>query len=187
MVSSRIVKEEKMYKIIIKLFILSIFIIFNLNIANAQSVVTDEMLTTAQEDPNNWLMVTGNYTGNRYSKLGQINDSNVSRLVPKWIFSLGTLDAQNTTPVIHNGVMYVTASHGKTFALNAENGQEIWRYSHQLPEGVAGKMCCDIGNRGVAIYGDKVFVATPDAHVVALNKEDGSVIWDETIGDWEKA
>jgi len=176
-----------MYKIIIKLFILSILIIFNLNIANAQNAVTDEMLLSAQEDPNNWLMAPGNYTGNRFSKLGQINTANVSGLVPKWIFSLGTLDAQNTTPVIHNGVMYVTASHGRTYALNAANGQEIWRYFHQLPEGVAGKMCCDIGNRGVALYGDKVYVATPDSHVVALNKSDGSVAWDVTIANWEDA
>ena len=144
-----------MLKITLKLLIIAFYLLLNINNVNAQNLVTEEMLTTAQEDPNNWLMVTGNYTGNRYSKLGQINESNVSKLVPKWIFSLGTLDAQNTTPVIHNGIMYVTASHGKTYALNAANGQEIWRYSHQLPEGVAGKMCCDIGNRGVAIYGDK--------------------------------
>ena len=82
--------------------------------ASAQQHVTDEMLRTAQEDPNNWLMVTGNYTGNRFSKLGQINTDNVRNLVPKWIFSLGTLDAQNTTPVVQDGIMYATASHGRT-------------------------------------------------------------------------
>ena len=59
-------------------------------------------------------MAIGNYTGNRYSRLSQINTGNVGGLVPKWIFSLGTLDAQNTTPVVHNGVMYVTAAHGRT-------------------------------------------------------------------------
>ena len=145
-----------------KVIILPIILIFSsmLN-AYSQEIVTDEMLLSAQEDPNNWLMAPGNYTSNRFSKLGQINTGNVSGLVPKWIFSLGTLDAQNTTPVIHNVVMYVTASHGRTYALNAANGQEIWRYFHQLPEGVAGVMCCDIGNRGVALYGDKVYVATP--------------------------
>ena len=104
----------------------------------AQDAVTDEMLLTAQEDPNNWLMAIGNYTGNRYSKLSQINTSNVGNLVPKWIFSLGTLDAQNTTPVVHNGTMYVTAAHGRTYALDAEKGTEIWRYVHELPEGVGG-------------------------------------------------
>ena len=155
--------------------------------ALAQDSVSHEMLITAQDDPNNWLMAIGNYTGNRYSKLGQINTSNVSKLVPKWIFSLGTLDAQNTTPVVHNGVMYVTAAHGRTYALDAEKGTEIWRYVHQLPEGVAGHMCCDIGNRGVAIYGDKVFVATPDAHVVALDMKTGKVVWDVTLGNWEHA
>jgi len=154
---------------------------------HAQEIVTDEMLRSAAGDPNNWLMAPGNYTGNRYSTLGQINTGNVGELVPKWIFSLGTLDAQNTTPVVHNGVMYATASHGHTYALDAENGTEIWRYAHQMPEGVAGKMCCDIGNRGVALYGDKVFVATPDSHVVALNKGTGEVVWDVTVGDWEKA
>ncbi len=158
-----------------------------INSVVAQDMVSNEMLLTAQEDPNNWLMAIGNYTGNRYSKLSQVNISNVGKLVPKWIFSLGTLDAQNTTPVIHNGVMYVTASHGRTYALNAEKGTEIWRYVHQLPEGVGGNMCCDIGNRGVALYGDKVFVSTPDAHVVALNKETGKVVWDKTIGNWEHA
>jgi alcohol dehydrogenase (cytochrome c) len=155
--------------------------------AVAQDAVSHEMLVTAQDDPNNWLMAIGNYTGNRYSKLGQINTSNVNKLVPKWIFSLGTLDAQNTTPVVHNGVMYVTASHGRTYALDAEKGTEIWRYVHQLPEGVAGTMCCDIGNRGVAIYGDKVFVATPDAHVVALDMKTGEVVWDVVLGNWEHA
>ncbi len=153
----------------------------------AQQHVTDEMLRTAQEDPNNWLMATGNYTGNRFSKLGQINTGNVRNLVPKWIFSLGVLDAQNTTPVVQDGIMYATASHGRTYAIDASKGTEVWRYAHQLPEGVAGVMCCDIGNRGVALHGDKVFVATPDAHVVALNKATGEVIWDVTIGDWENA
>ena len=153
----------------------------------AQDLVTDEMLLTAQEDPNNWPMAIGNYTGNRFSKLSQINTSNVKKLVPKWIFSLGTLDAQNTTPVIYNGVMYATASHGRTYAIDAANGREIWRYVHQLPEEVGGHMCCDIGNRGIAIYGDKVFVATPDAHVVALDMKTGEVVWDKTLGKWEHA
>ncbi|MGD8788536.1 MAG: PQQ-dependent dehydrogenase, methanol/ethanol family, partial [Burkholderiales bacterium] len=72
----------------------------------AQGLVSDKMLLNAQDDPDNWLMAIGNYTGNRYSKLKQINTRNVGKLVPKWIFSLGTLDAQNTTPVVHNGVMY---------------------------------------------------------------------------------
>jgi len=83
-------RREIMLKITLKLLIIAFYLLLNINNVNAQNLVTEEMLTTAQEDPNNWLMVTGNYTGNRYSKLGQINESNVSKLVPKWIFSLGT-------------------------------------------------------------------------------------------------
>ena len=128
--------------------------------ASAQDYVTDEMLLEAAQDPNNWLMAPRDYSGTRYSPLSQINTKSIKRLVPKWTFSFGVLDAQNTTPLVNNGVMYATASHGRTFAIDARTGDEIWRYYDEIPEGVAGNMCCDIGNRGVALYGDKVFVAT---------------------------
>ena len=155
--------------------------------ASAQDYVTDEMLLEAAQDPNNWLMAPRDYSGTRYSPLSQINTKSVKRLVPKWTFSFGVLDAQNTTPLVNNGVMYATASHGRTFAINARTGDEIWRYYDEIPEGVAGNMCCDIGNRGVALYGDKVFVATPDADVVALDSKTGEVVWHTNIGNWEEA
>ncbi len=174
------------FKTLVYITVLFSFITFNGSV-NSADIVTDKMLLNAANDPDNWPMVTGNYTGNRYSKLDQVNVSNVGNLVPKWIFSLGTLDAQNTTPVVLNGTMYVTAAHAKTYAVDAATGLEKWRYSHQLPEGVAGNMCCDIGNRGVALYGDKVFVSTPDAYVVALDQDTGEVVWNTLLGDWEKA
>jgi len=155
--------------------------------ASAQDYVTDEMLLEAAQDPNNWLMAPRDYSGTRYSPLAQINTKTVKRLVPKWTFSFGVLDAQNTTPLVNNGVMYATASHGRTFAINARTGDEIWRYYDEIPEGVAGNMCCDIGNRGVALYGDKVFVATPDSDVVALDSKTGEVVWHTNIGNWEEA
>ncbi|MGI9336593.1 MAG: PQQ-dependent dehydrogenase, methanol/ethanol family [Gammaproteobacteria bacterium] len=155
--------------------------------ATAQLAVTDEMLLEAGKDPNNWLMVGRDYAGTRYTPLTQVNKDNIGRLVPKWTFSFGVLDAQNTTPIVNDGIMYATASHGLTFAIDARTGREIWRYAHAVEEGVAGVMCCDIGNRGVALYGDKVFVATPDAHVVALDYKTGEVQWDVTVGKWEDA
>ncbi len=155
--------------------------------ASAQDYVTDEMLLEAGQDPNNWLMAPRDYSGTRYSPLSQINTKTIKRLVPKWTFSFGVLDAQNTTPLVNNGVMYATASHGRTFAINARTGDEIWRYYDEVPEGVAGNMCCDIGNRGVALYHDKVFVATPDADVVALDSKTGEVVWHSNIGNWEEA
>ncbi len=117
----------------------------------------------------------------------QVNTKNVKRLVPKWSFSFGVLDAQNTTPLIHDGVMYVTSSHGRTFAVDAKTGSMIWQYHHQLPEDVGKTMCCDIGNRGAALYGDKVFVATPDAHVVALDMKTGKPVWDVTLSDYKNS
>lgn len=155
--------------------------------AYSQDLVSDEMLLEASKDPNNWLMASRDYAGTRYSPLSQVNTDTINRLVPKWTFSFGVLDAQNTTPLVHDGVMYATASHGRTFAIDARTGEEIWRYYDELPEGVAGKMCCDIGNRGAALYGDKVFVTTPDADVVALNAKTGEVVWHTNLGNWEDA
>jgi alcohol dehydrogenase (cytochrome c) len=149
--------------------------------------VTDDMLLNAHKESDNWRMVGRDYMSTRYSPLKQVHTGNVKRLVPKWTFSFGVLDAQNTTPLIHNGVMYVTSSHGRTFAVDAKSGSMIWQYSHQLPEDVGKSMCCDIGNRGAALYGDKVFVSTPDAHVVALDMRTGKKVWDVTLGDYKKS
>ena len=145
------------------------------------------MLLNAHKESNNWRMVGRDYMSTRFSPLNQVNTRNVKRLVPKWSFSFGVLDAQNTTPLIHNGVMYVTSSHGRTFAVDAKTGSMIWQYNHQLPEDVGKNMCCDIGNRGAALYGDKVFVATPDAHVVALDMKTGKPVWDVALGDYKNA
>jgi alcohol dehydrogenase (cytochrome c) len=155
--------------------------------AAAQSVVTDEMLLTAHMDPNNWLMAGRDYAGTRFSPLSKINTSNVKRLVPKWSFSLGTLDAQNTTPLVKDGVMYVTAAHSHIYAVDARTGRMIWKYAHPVAEGVGKVLCCDAGNRGAALYHDKVYFATLDAHVVALEAATGKVVWDTTLADWSKA
>jgi len=149
--------------------------------------VTDDMLLNAHKESDNWRMVGRDYMSTRFSPLNQISTKTVKRLVPKWTFSFGVLDAQNTTPLIHNGVMYVTASHGRTFAVNAKTGSMIWQYNHPLAEDAGKLMCCDIGNRGAALYGDKVFVSTPDAHVVALDMKTGKPVWDVALGDYKNA
>ena len=147
--------------------------------------VTNDMLLNAAREADNWRMAGRDYAGSRFSPLKQVNTRNIKRLVPKWTFSLGTLDAQNTTPLVSDGVMYVTASHGRTYAVDAKTGTMIWQYAHQLPEDVGKAMCCDIGNRGAALYNDKVFVSTPDAHVVALDMKTGKKIWDVGLGDYK--
>ena len=87
--------------------------------------VTDEMLLNASKESNNWRMVGRDYMSTRFSPLNQVSTKTVKRLVPKWTFSFGVLDAQNTTPLVHNGVMYITASHGRTFAVDAKTGAMI--------------------------------------------------------------
>ena len=149
--------------------------------------VSDQMLLNAANDPANWIMAPRDYSSTRYSPLAQVNTSTVKRLVPVWSFSFGVLDAQNTTPLVLDGVMYVTSSHGKIFAVDARNGAPIWSYSHPLPEGIGKMLCCDLGNRGAALYKDKVYYTTPDAHVIALDRATGKVAWDVTVGDWTKA
>ena len=152
---------------------------------SVRAEVSNDMLLNASKDADNWRMAGRDYAGTRFSPLKQVNTKNIKRLVPKWTFSLGTLDAQNTTPLVSDGVMYVTASHGRTYAVDAKTGTMIWQYAHQLPEDVGKAMCCDIGNRGAALYKDKVFVSTPDAHVVALDMKTGKKVWDVGLGDYK--
>jgi alcohol dehydrogenase (cytochrome c) len=149
--------------------------------------VTDAMLLGAAKNADDWIMVGRDYAGTRFSPLSNVNAGNVKKLVPVWSFSFGTLDAQNTTPLVLDGVMYVTSSHGRIFAVDAKSGQMLWQYSHALPEEVGKFMCCDLGNRGAAIYGDKVFYATPDSHVIALDRATGKEAWKVALADWKKA
>ncbi|HEX9451610.1 MAG TPA: PQQ-dependent dehydrogenase, methanol/ethanol family [Burkholderiales bacterium] len=149
--------------------------------------VTDDMLLNAAKEPNNWLMAGRDYSGTRFSPLSKINTGNVKKLVPVWSFSFGTLDAQNTTPLVVDGTMYVTSSHGHIYAVDAKTGTPAWHFAHPLPDGIGKMLCCDLGNRGAAIYKDKVYFTTPDAHVIALDRVTGKVAWDVTVADWSKA
>jgi alcohol dehydrogenase (cytochrome c) len=149
--------------------------------------VTDDMLLHAAEEPNNWLMYGRDYSNTRFSPLSQINAQNVHRLVPKWVFQFGVLDGQTTTPVVNNGVMYVTSSWSHLFALDASTGEMLWRYDHQLPEEIGKYLCCDAVNRGVAVYHDKVYLATLDSHVVALDAKTGKPAWNTTLADYKEA
>lgn len=146
--------------------------------------VTDAALLNAPSDAGNWLTAGRDYSSTRFSPLTQITPANVKRLVPKWSFSLGTLDAQQTTPLVNNGVMYLTAAHSRLYAVDAHTGRMLWQYVHPVEEGTVRKMCCDAGNKGAALYGDKVYFTTNDAHVVALKAATGEVVWDTTVGDW---
>ena len=149
------------------------------------ATVTDQTLLNAPNDADNWITAGRDYASTRFSPLTEITPANVKQLVPKWSFSLGTLDAQQTTPLVNDGVMYLTAAHSRIYAVDARTGRQIWGYVHPVEEGTVRKMCCDAGNKGAALYGDKVYFTTNDAHVVALKAATGEVVWDTTVGDWK--
>jgi alcohol dehydrogenase (cytochrome c) len=155
--------------------------------AFAQRPVTEAMLLNAGMDARNWIMAPRDYANTRHSPLAQVNADNVKKLVPVWSFSFGVLDAQNTTPLVLDGVMYITSSHGRIFAVDAKSGAMKWMYAHPMPDDIGKMLCCDVGNRGAALYGDKVYYTTPDSHVIALNRETGKVVWDVVLADYKKA
>ncbi|MEM6339577.1 MAG: PQQ-dependent methanol/ethanol family dehydrogenase [Pseudomonadota bacterium] len=121
----------------------------------------------------------------RYSPLDTLNKENVKNLVPAWAFSLGgeKQRGQETQPLVHDGVMYITGSYSRLYAIDVKTGQEIWQYDARLPEGILP--CCDVVNRGAAIYGDNIYFGTLDARIVALNKDTGDVVWRKKIADYK--
>jgi alcohol dehydrogenase (cytochrome c) len=145
------------------------------------SAVTQEQLNAAAKDENNFLHTNGNYDQTRYFPGKQINTSNVGKLHPAWIFQTEVKESMETTPIVVNGVMYVTTSFDHVYALNAKTGEEYWHYKHAM--GPVTTYCCGPNNRGVAVYDDKVYLATLDAKLVALDAKTGSVVWQTEIAD----
>jgi len=147
------------------------------------SDVTWDAIVNDAKNPGDVLMYGMGVEGKRFSTLKQINTESVSRLVPAWSFSFGDEKqrGQETQALVHDGVIYVTGSYSRMFALDAKTGKRLWSYSHRLPDDI--RPCCDVVNRGAAIYGDKVFFGTLDASVVALNKDTGKVVWKKKFAD----
>jgi alcohol dehydrogenase (cytochrome c) len=129
----------------------------------------------------NWPTYNGDPGGNRYTTLTQINKSNVSRLAPKWMFTIPDAGALQMTPVVVDGIMYVTAPN-EVVALDAGTGRQIWRVKRKRTPGVSGSGA----NRGVAVAGDRVFMVTDTAHLLALNRFTGELLWESVLDDWRK-
>jgi alcohol dehydrogenase (cytochrome c) len=150
-----------------------------------QHWVTDDMLLNADKDSANWLMYGRDYESTRFSPLKQINKENIGDLVPKWQLSLGIIDAQDSQVTAVNGRLYVTSSSNRVFALNGTTGRILWKYERQLPSDLGPKLCCSAVNRGVIAYGDKVYMATLDTHMVALDNNTGELVWETKLGDYK--
>jgi alcohol dehydrogenase (cytochrome c) len=150
----------------------------------AHAAVTDQMIANDAKsggDVVSWGLGT---QGQRYSPLKGVNSGNVGKLVPAWSFSFGgeKQRGQESQPLVHDGKMFVTASYSRIFALDAKTGAKLWKYEHRLPEGIMP--CCDVINRGAALYDNLVIFGTLDAQLVALNADTGEVVWKEKIDDF---
>jgi alcohol dehydrogenase (cytochrome c) len=145
--------------------------------------VTQDLLDRAAGDGNNFLHTNGNYEQTRYYPNRQINRDNVRKLRPAWIFQLDVRESLETTPIVVDGVMYVTTAFDHVFALDARTGEHLWSYAHAM--GPITTFCCGPNNRGVAVYGDMVYLATLDARLVALEASTGKKVWDVEIADPE--
>jgi PQQ-dependent dehydrogenase (methanol/ethanol family) len=147
------------------------------------TIVTQDLLNRAAGDGNNFLHTNGNYDQTRYYPNRQINVSNVSKLRPAWMFQTEVKESMETTPIVVNGIMYVTTSFSHVYAIDARTGEQIWHYKHAM--GPITVYCCGPNNRGVAVYGDKVYLGTLDAKLVALDAKTGKIVWEQQIADPE--
>jgi alcohol dehydrogenase (cytochrome c) len=144
--------------------------------------VAPQRLLDSAKEPGNWLMYSGDYAGHRYSALEQITIANASGLVPKWAYQTMAGGKFETTPLVVDGVLYGTGQDDRAYALDARSGRPIWQYQRALPADI--RPCCGRVNRGLAILGDRVFLGTLDAHVIALDTKTGNVVWDVTSVDY---
>lgn len=142
------------------------------------AAVDGERIINADAEPGNWMSHGRTYSEQRYSPLDQINDGNASRLGLAWSFSTGTVRGLEATPIVVDGKMFTTGNWGVVYALDAKTGEELWDFDPEVPGEWGRYGCCDIVNRGVAVWKGRVYVASFDGRLFALNADDGSVHWE---------
>ena len=130
----------------------------------------------------NWTIYGANLSSQRYSPLRQINTVSVSRLAVTWAFQTEVPGQYEATPLFEDGILYFPTPGGHAYALDARTGRTLWYYSRPIPE-MQG-LCCGQVNRGMAMAGDKLFMATIDAHLIALDKKTGQLVWDSEMADY---
>ena len=155
--------------------------------------VTYERLLNADREPANWMTYSGTYRGWRYSPLDQIKRENVQKLKLKWVYQMSAQDVGTThqvnathtvetTPLVVDGIMYFSEPPSNAVAVDVKTGRPFWRYRRSLPKKI--NVCCGQVNRGVAVSGDRVYIGTVDAHLVALDAKTGAVLWDVEVADY---
>ncbi|MAW81890.1 MAG: PQQ-dependent dehydrogenase, methanol/ethanol family [Parvularcula sp.] len=152
----------------------------------AVAAVDAARLSNAAADLDNWLSYGRSYAEQRYSPLDQINDENIDELGLAWAVELDTNRGQEATPLIIDGVMYVSTAWSKVMALNAASGEVLWRFDPENIGAKAAHACCDVVNRGVAVWNGKIYVGTIDGRLIALAAATGRKVWETITVDQEK-
>ena len=150
----------------------------------AETIAAIDALPVSGPDPGDWPTYNGQLSGNRHSALRQIDRTNITGLAPRWMYPVQGARHLEVTPVVVDGVMYVT-NVNQCFAIDARTGREYWRYARPRTKGLVGDAAGGI-NRGVAIHGNRVFMVTDNAHLIALHRVTGALLWDVEMADAHK-
>ncbi|SVE26519.1 uncharacterized protein METZ01_LOCUS479373, partial [marine metagenome] len=142
-----------------------------------------ERLENPDREIRNWMSHGRSYSEQRYSPLKQVNDTNVSKLGFAWYYDLDDHNVVEATPIVVDGIMYVTGAMGKVYAMEATTGREIWYFDPRVPPKTLVLACCQPVNRGVAFWKDKVFVGALDGRLIALDAQSGEKVWERMTTD----
>lgn len=155
--------------------------------APSVTVLDQQRATNAEVEDGNWLLHGRTYSEQRFSPLDQINTESIEDLGLAWHFETGTIRGMEATPIVVDGRMYVTGPWGVVFALDAKTGQQLWYFDPEVDKSRGYYACCDTVNRGAAVWGDRVFVATLDGRLIAIDAASGKKVWDVLTIDLDKA
>ncbi len=147
----------------------------------ALAQVTPDRLVRATEEPQNWLTYNGSYSSQRYSTLAQITPANAPTLRQEWVLQVRSLEKFETTPLVVDGIMYLTQAPNDVLAVDPLSGRVFWSYSYTPAS--SSRLCCGLVNRGLGILGDSLFMGTIDGHVVALDRVSGKVLWNISVAE----
>ena len=148
--------------------------------------VDGERIVNADDEPGNWLAHGRTYDEQRFSPLDQITADNVGDLGLAWYFDTGTDRGLEASPIVVDGVMYTSGSWSVVFANDARTGELIWQFDPEVPKAWGANACCDVVNRGVAVWKGRVYVGTIDGRLIALDAATGEVAWDVSTIDKTK-
>lgn len=154
-----------------------------LSVSFAQAQVSYDRIRNSAAEPQNWLTYSGNYQSHRFSPLAQINTVNVAQLKPSWVYQMRDPGKVETSPLVVDGVMYLSEKPHVVTALDGRTGRPLWTYRRTTPGDARG--CCGIPNRGLAVLGETLYLNTFDSHLVALDIHTGKPRWDVIVADYK--